>query len=455
MRRQVLKLLIVLLGPLVWFAIAKAQYYPNLVETPEIVIKRGFSKEALECIQCHAKETPGIVVQWKQSRMAHAGVSCYDCHVVPKSYPSAIQCPGIKGTNIYVSPLVSPKTCGKCHPTEVEEFSKSAHARLASRPVVEVAKFQKLQYYFEGGEFAGIPKGDPRTKASSDTGCIVCHGGKIILGPDKRPIRGWPGGIGTRYPDGGVGSCVACHYRHTFSLEQARKPDTCGRCHLGPDHPDIEVYLESKHGQLYLAHGEKWRWDSAPDAWEPGDYEAPTCAVCHMSGIGDLKTTHNVSERLYWDLMHKNGDLVRGVNTPKDQPERGYGPRGRKLMKRVCLNCHSKLQTEAFFKKLDNAVRLYDYYYDKAHAMLLDLKKRGLLKKDPWSDGFQELYYYLWHHAGRRARHGAAMDGPDYAHWHGFFQIFQIYKDMEAIYKWRIKHGKIEDLSPVMPTSPQ
>jgi len=65
-----------------------------------------------------------------------------------------------------------------------------------------------------------------------------------------------------------------------------------------------------------------------------------------------------------------------------------------------------------------------------------------------------ELFYYLWHHTGRRARHGAAMDGPDYAHWHGFFQIFQIYKDMEDIYRYRMKHGKIEELSPVMSTGP-
>ena len=433
----------------------KAQKMPDLARQKEIKIDRGYSKEALKCIECHMKETPGIVTQWRSSRMAHANVSCYDCHVVKKSHPSAIQCPGLKGTNIYISALVSPKTCARCHPKEVEQFQNSAHARLASRPVVELPKFKKLMFYYEGGQFAGMPKDDPRVTAPRDTGCQACHGGKIVLGPDKKPISGWPGGIGTRYPDGGIGNCVACHYRHTFSLEQARKPETCGRCHMGPDHPNIEVYLESKHGQLYSAHGEKWKWDSAPELWEPGDYEAPTCAVCHMSGIGDLATTHNVSERLYWALMWADGDLIRGVNTPKDQPERGYGPRGRKLMKKVCANCHSSTHTEIFFNRFDNAVKLYDFYHDKAYAMLQDLKKRGLLKDDPWSDSIQELYYYFWHHLGRRVRQAAAMDGPDYAHWHGFFQLFQVYKDIEAIYKWRIKHGKIEELSPVMSPSPE
>ncbi len=438
--------------------LASAQYYPNLAKSTNLVVKRGFSKEALQCIECHAKKTPGIVLQWKESRMAHAGVSCYDCHVVPKSSPMASQCEGVKGTNIFTSPMVSPKTCAKCHPTEAEQFTKSSHAKLASRPVVDVPKFIKLQEFFEGGEFAGIPKGDSRSTATRRTGCQMCHGSKVKLGPDKKPLSdGWPGGIGTRYPDGSIGNCVSCHYRHRFSIEQARKPDTCGRCHLGPDHPDIEIYLESAHGQLYLAHGEKWKWDSAPDTWEPGDYEAPTCATCHMSGIGDLKTTHNVGERLYWDLMHKKSE-VRGsadyLKKPFAGPERGYGPKGRELMMKVCTNCHSGLHTKNFFQKVDDAVKLYNYYYDKAVAMLQELKKRGLLKKDPWSDGFQELYYYFWHHVGRRARQGAAMDGPDYAHWHGFFQLFQVFKDMQNIYEWRIKHGKIEELSTVMSSAP-
>ena len=49
---------------------------------------------------------------------------------------------------------------------------------------------------------------------------------------------------------------------------------------------------------------------------------------------------------------------------------------------------------------------------------------------------------------------GAAMNGPDYAHWHGFFQMFQVYKDMQDIYDWRMKNNKIEDLSTVMNSRP-
>jgi len=32
-------------------------------------------------------------------------------------------------------------------------------------------------------------------------------------------------------------------------------------------------------------------------------------------------------------------------------------------------------------------------------------------------------YFLLWHHEGRRARHGASMMAPDYTQWHGFFEV--------------------------------
>lgn len=81
--------------------------------------------------------------------------------------------------------------------------------------------------------------------------------------PDNKPInQTWPGGVGTRYPDDSIGTCTVCHERHTFSKADAGKPEVCGACHLGPDHPNIEIYDEPKHGQLYHTQGEKWNFDS-------------------------------------------------------------------------------------------------------------------------------------------------------------------------------------------------
>jgi len=419
----------------------------GLAGEKQLSVHRGYTPEQAQCIECHAQETPGIVEGWRIGRMAHVSVSCYDCHAVNENSPMAGQCPGVRGTGTFVSPMVSPKACSKCHPSEVEQFSKSGHARLASAPVVEDAKMDKLMYHYEGAEFLGNPLGGPSNRAARATGCQMCHGTEVKLGPDRKPVNEtWPGGVGMRYPDGGIGNCTVCHTRHTFALAEARKPEACASCHLGPDHPDIEIYLSSKHGQIFLTHGDDWNWDAAPDTWEAGDYTAPTCATCHMSGTGKLATTHNINERLKWDLMHPRSEIRSG--------ERGNGQAARPLMLQVCQTCHSATHTEAIMTALDSAVDLYNLYYDKALAMLEDLKAKKLVKDDPWKDPFQELFYYLWHHTGRRARQGAAMNGPDYAHWHGFFQVFQVYKDMEDIYDYRTKHGTIEELSPVMSSGP-
>ncbi len=452
--------LVLLLTGMAAYALAQTQE-TNLAPK-ELVIKRGFTQKALQCIECHAKKMPGIVESWRSSRMSHAGISCYDCHVVKKSSPMASQCEGLKGTDTFISPMVSSKTCSRCHPQEVEQFLKSGHGALASSAVMDPkrGKLIKLMYYFEGCGFMDklnpadliatgkTPEGQPNyIRASRAAGCQMCHGTLVELGPDNKPINEtWPAGVGTRYPDGSIGTCTVCHERHTFSIADARKPEACGACHLGPDHPNIEIYLESKHGQLFQVQGEHWKFDSPPGAWEPGDYLAPTCATCHMSGIGDLATTHNVQERLKWDLMHKKS-VIRSGN-------RGDGAKGEPLMRRVCANCHSKTHTNVQRATLDHMVELYNKQWAAAVKMKEDLAKKGLLKKDPWKDPFLELTYYLWHHTGRRARQGAAMNAPDYAHWHGTFQMFQVLKDMEDIYNYRVKNNKIEDLSPVMSTAP-
>jgi hypothetical protein len=435
--------------------------FPNL-GAKEIVIKRGFSKDALSCIECHQKKMAGIFEGWKAGRMSHSGVSCYDCHVVAKNSPMASQCEGLKGTKIFISPMVSSKTCSKCHPSEVEQFLKSGHAYLSARAIMSPSKKNmghlKLQFHYEGAGFMdkklklkynkGTPKNStPYMRAARASGCQMCHGTTVELGPDNKPINEtWPGGVGTIYPDGSIGTCTVCHTRHKFSIEDARKPEACGACHLGPDHPNIEIYMESKHGQNYLVGGDKWKYDSPPDAWEPGDYLAPTCAVCHMSGIGELSTTHNVQERLKWDLMHKKSVIRSG--------ERGNGVKGEVKMRKVCSNCHGVTHVNVQRKVLDNSVALYNKYWDGASKMKKTLKSKNLLGKDPWKDGFQELMYYLWHHTGRRARMGSAMGAPDYAHWHGFFQVFQVYQDMENIYNERIRTNKVERISTVVSGGP-
>jgi hypothetical protein len=409
------------------------------VEVFSLQMSRGMSEEGKACVDCHRLEQPGIINDWKDSRHAHAGVSCIDCHRVDESSPTATQHEDLIGTDVYISILVPPSNCSRCHPVEVDQFNNSGHFR-SYRQIIPKDSLHALVSKHEGQEHPEF------SNAPDETGCMQCHGTEILLDDENRPVDStWPNmGMGNIYPDGSTGNCSTCHTRHKFSIVEARKPNACASCHLGPDHPDIEIYENSKHGHIYLTDSEDWIWDSAPDTWEPGDYRAPTCATCHMSGIGELSTTHNITDRLYWNLWAKRSEVRDSDDVMS--PVYGNGEEGREKMKIVCNSCHSTLHTDGFFEQGDRAVQLYnEAYFDVAEAWRAELAEKGLLKENPWTDEFQVIYYYLWHHEGRRARQGAMMGAPDWAHWHGFFELQQDLYDLEAIYNKRIETGQIED----------
>ena len=58
-----------------------------------------------------------------------------------------------------------------------------------------------------------------------------------------------------------------------------------------------------------------------------------------------------------------------------------------------------------------------------AKEIMAELKKAKLITPTPFDDKIDWIYFELWHHEGRRARHGAAMMGPDYTQWHGFYEV--------------------------------
>jgi len=138
------------------------------------------------------------------------------------------------------------------------------------------------------------------TSAAAVSGCWQCHGSEVKVEKGGRlSSPTWPNtGMGRLNPDGSKGSCGACHVRHAFSAAQARRPETCGKCHLGPDHPQKEIYEESKHGITFFANVDKMNLFSSK--WVLGeDYTAaPTCATCHMSATKELPVTHDVGDRI-------------------------------------------------------------------------------------------------------------------------------------------------------------
>ena len=351
------------------------------------------SKEAKACVGCHEAQSPSFVQEWKLSKHAAKGVDCYSCHKAEKSDPDAMDHNGFT-----IAILVTPKDCGKCHANQEKEMTTSHHAKAGDI-------LNSLDNYL--GEVVGGPE-------AVAVGCLQCHGAKVkVLANGKLDTNSWPNtGIGRINPDGSKGSCSACHIRHNFSKAQAREPEICGKCHLGPDHPQIEVYQESKHGIVYAAN--KHRLNMDKDSWIVGkDYTAaPTCATCHMSATPTQPVTHDVGARISWTLR------------PPVSKKMENADKKRAAMQDVCSSCHSSPFVVGFYKQFDNLVDLYDTKFAKpAMAIRKELMEKGKISKADFDDKIDWIYWELWHHEGRRARHGAAMSGPDYAWWHGIYDV--------------------------------
>ncbi len=379
------------------------------------------------CTACHRQASPGMWQQWNQSQHGQSGVNCYDCHRAEEDDTDAFMHNGAR-----ISIIVSPKDCSRCHETEFEEMDGSHHSHAGRI----LASLDNLL-----GEVVGGP-------AAVNVGCRQCHGAVVEVGSDGKPTKEtWPNtGIGRKNPDGSEGSCTACHGRHGFSKAQARTPETCGKCHIGPDHPQIEVYNESKHGIIYNARVEEMNLES--DKWVAGvDYwAAPTCATCHMSAAPGIGKTHNVGERISWNLrapVSKKIALVKLENGQEfDVPEGnpipkvGAKSKGSKVaqvltwsdrrdrMKKVCRSCHAEGMVTGFYHQFDALVDLYNEKFAKpVKAIMADLKKEGLITPQPFDEKIEWIWWEIWHHEGRRARHGASMSGPDYAWWHGIYDV--------------------------------
>lgn len=424
------------------------------------------------CVKCHQQASPGIIDHWKGSTHAVKGVGCVECHQAQKEDADAFDHYGA-----LIAVVVTPRDCGRCHQTETKEFLASHHARagniLASldnflAETVEGARAPFNPHSPTPGRDVSMVNG----MASVDTGCKQCHGGKVSLEatdgslisvdelkPDAdgkptnkdiiskikkastgRPILAastWPNtGIGRLNLDGSLGSCSACHSRHDFSPRRARQPENCGKCHLGPDHPQEEIYEESKHGVAYRDLREHMNLDAKD--WVLGkDYsQAPTCATCHMSANtrNGAKVTHDPGERISWtnrppvslamdtDL---NGEVVKETDPAKRRElVKSTWQDKRAQMKNVCSHCHTENYVDSFYKQYDDFVVNYNEKFAKpGQKIMAALKEQKLISPTEFDEEIEWTWFYLWHHEGRRARHGASMMAPDYAHWHGMYEV--------------------------------
>lgn len=380
-------------------------------------ILKEVSPQSAACIACHKKESPVIYEQWGGSKHFRANVGCFECHTANEKDPDAYEHYGQ-----FIATISSPRDCARCHEREVQEFSDSHHAKAArilgslDNTLAEVVEGNR------GFKTAAFPHG---VSSAAVNGCWQCHGSEIkVLKTGRLDPATWPNtGIGRINPDGSEGACSACHSRHSFSAAQARTPDTCGKCHMGPDHPQIEIYNESKHGIAYRANVAKMALDNPK--WVVGeDYSsAPTCSTCHMSATKDQPVTHDVGLRISWNnrpeisIRPEIGDAKLGL-PGKDIP----WEKRRANMQNVCINCHNVNYIEAFYQQYDSLIDLYHGKFAEPGLALYKAAK-PLLEGPQFSNPVDYTWYEIWHHEGRRARHGASMMGPDITHWHGTYEI--------------------------------
>jgi hypothetical protein len=378
---------------------------------------RELSEQSKTCIACHREHSPALYQQWCASKHYRANVGCFECHSANEGEPDAYM-----HENQLIAVLVTPKDCSRCHAPQVEEFSRSRHSKAArilgslDNVLAEVVEGN------HGFRTAAFPQG---VSAAAVNGCWQCHGTEVKVLPEgKLDVATWPNsGIGRINPDGSEGSCNACHTRHSFSAAQARHPSTCGKCHMGPDHPQKEIYEESKHGINFFANIDQMNLESAK--WIVGEdyWAAPTCATCHMSATRKQPVTHDVGLRISWNNRPAISVRPETADAALGLPGANINWETRRAnMVDVCINCHDTQWVQNFYAQYDALVDLYNTKFAAPGKELFELAA-PLLSQPEFSNELDWTWYELWHHEGRRARHGASMMGPDYAHWHGTYEV--------------------------------
>jgi hypothetical protein len=380
------------------------------VETdqPSAALVRASGK----CAECHIAQQYSVVHEYELSRHAQKGIKCLDCHQ-PSEGQSKKEHHGFT-----VSTQLTAGNCRSCHEAVYQEFLRSRHAATSWAAVYGQQALKPEQVEFAERYQPGGTRRPPHPlvalegASSAGSGCGQCHS------------------VGKPNSDGTIGTCTNCHTRHTSSIAIARLPTTCGQCHLGPDHSQLEIYEESKHGVAFHAQERLLNLDARPAALTTRDMFVPTCATCHMSGINGLKVTHDPSDRLSYFLA----DAIT-----KPRPNFARAQVG---MKQVCGQCHTSPLVDRVYAEAERVVVTTNDKVQAAQDIMNGLRKDGVLTGQPFSTPIDFIYFDLWHYDGRTSKHGAFMGGADFVQWHGNYPMLARTVEMKAqAEELRRKHG--------------
>jgi hypothetical protein len=440
------------------------------------------SGETEACLECHKTVSPGIVADWQKSwhakttpseavkkdqkslkvsapkiprELGQKTVGCAECHTLrSERHQDAFEHNGFK-----VHIVVTPEDCATCHPVEADQYGKNlmshAHINLNNNPVYKLLADSVNGVQLFDGQKTILKAADLETNADS---CFYCHGTEVKvtgkksketdMGKMEFPVlSGWPNqGVGRINPDGSKGSCAACHTRHQFAIEMARKPYTCSECHKGPDVPAYGVYEVSKHGNIYSSLGKEWDFKAVP--WTLGkDFAAPTCAACHVSLLVGPESeviaerTHQMNDRLSWRIVgliyahaHPSSpdtSIIKnkaGLPLPTEltgEPVSQYlidakeqKSRNEKMQK-ICLTCHSEGWVKGQFARFENTLKTTNEMTLTATQILLSAWENGLAKglaqnDSPFNEAIEKKWVEQWLFYANSTRFASAMAGADY-----------------------------------------
>jgi len=391
------------------------------------------------CAECHRALHPTIVAQFEASAMGRAGVQN------PRvSFPTPqLTCANCHGTNhdeiTATRGRVPETTCGACHPEIYKEHVLDAGHSYGPGPGGLGINWERN---------IGVPHYRQMPRKVMEMGCDPCHAQagatdqKYWSDAEKKYVD--TSSLHIR------NGCISCHTRHAFSLVEARKPEACFTCHMGPDHPNYEAYMSSKHGSIYAARGREWDWTQplAQARWE-----APTCAYCHMLYVGDdgtRRASHHMTRKIIWGMgvQAALGELRDLTVAPENQAKRNE-------MIKVCLTCHAESKARGYLESADAHKLASDALVIEARQILAGLYRDRLIEPShsqvsagllrgprftaielPGGIAFhspaslyydvtpiEREYFDMFFFSALKSYKGAFHMSPDYAWWYGYAEV--------------------------------
>ena len=365
------------------------------------------SREGDDCLGCHRLKTPAAVRIWEGSAHFKAKVGCAACHGSDHARIDKGEAP------------VTLAICGGCHKKALAEHSASRHGmslhsgwgctrNMEGRPPAE------CRFCHEEG--SSLPKSGvqcarflKQSAEMGEAGCNACHNVER--------------------------SCASCHTNHGTSLAIVRDPASCAKCHMGPDHPQWEMWQTSLHGTLFTS---------------AGPATAPSCQACHMAG-----GSHNVSV----GITMSSG----GVPYPAEK-----AAPARQEMLKICSDCHASAFARRELER-DDAIRGQSIAIVKeAEGIVWDLSDRKLLDPmpdrrppHPLSGGvlvtdsqmlyedtshIERLLFKMKKYDYARTVKGAYHQNPAYLHWYGNAELKMDLVDIRSEASRLKQAGEVREL---------